>query len=144
MPSTTPDFSTVTAGGSPVGAGGGAAAVPVFDSAGVADRRLERRCGGISPPLARSGLGQVFSKFAAGISPASGTGGAAGGCAGSPDGGSRSRSLRRLEENRRFRFGLGGGEGSGGASGRPRGSSCQGGGATGDAVEGSTWPVGGA
>ena len=61
MPSTTPDFSTVTAGCSSFRAGG---AVGLAEGRGC-PRRL-RRCGGTSPGLGRSGFGQASSNDAGG------------------------------------------------------------------------------
>src|SRR6185437_2145087 len=142
MPSTTPDLSTVTAGrssGRPGGAAGRSAAAPAFGSDGAG--RLLRRCGGTSTDLGaslglpRSPLGQASSKLAAGASPAF-AGGTAGGCvralpiAGSEAAAAGWRSLRTVEVNRRFRFGLWGG---GGAAPAGAGS-----GDTKGAAEGST------
>src|ERR1043166_6790511 len=120
MPSTTPDFSTVTCGeSSRTGAAGG--------TSGGAALRLVRR--------ARSDLGQASSKVG-GIGAAGSTGGAstAGGLgrrsADSRSGASgslareaaRSRSLREVDVNSRLRRGFGAasaGGGGGGTSPRP-------------------------
>ena len=69
MPSTTPDFSTVTAGCSVFGA-----AAPLASLKVVGDRGA-RRCGGTSPGLCRSGFGQASSNDAGGGSAGSGGGG---------------------------------------------------------------------
>src|SRR5882672_4829817 len=137
MPSTTPDFSTVTAGCSAF-----RAAAPLASKVeGVSG---PRRCGGTSPGFGRSAFGQASSNDAGGGSAGSG-GGAAGGfgrrSADKRSGGNgslvracaRSRSLRDVEENSRLRFGLvSAGAASGGASlrgeAREAASSCQGGG----------------
>src|SRR5882724_13107996 len=121
MPSTTPDFSTVTAGCS---AGRGTAPL-----ASKVEGRGVRRCGETSTDFARSALGQASSNDAGGGSAGSGDGGTAGGLgrrsADKRSGGNgslvracaRSRSLRDVEENSRLRFGLASaGAASGGAS----------------------------
>src|SRR5882762_11515558 len=103
MPSTTPDFSTVTA------------AAPLASK--VEGVRGTRRCGGTSPGFGRSAFGQASSNDAGGGSAGSG-GGAAGGLgrrsADKRSGGNgslvracaRSRSFRDVVENSRLRFGL--------------------------------------
>src|SRR5260221_3212989 len=100
MPSTTPDFSTVTAG---------CAGAPLASKVGGV--RGPRRCGGTSPGFGRSAFGQASSNDAGGGSAGSGDGGAAGGLgrrsADKRSGGNgslvrawaRSRSLRDVEEN---------------------------------------------
>ena len=103
MPSTTPDFSTVTVGvgsagaegGAAGGAGGGcrSAATLTVDSAGAS--RLARRCGGTSGDRARSGFGQASSKLAGGTSPASAALGATGGGARRSPGGRLAGACRR-------------------------------------------------
>ena len=128
MPSTTPDFSTVTAGVSSVRAGG---AVGRADSRGCPRRRRGARRGATSPGRRRSVFGQASSNDAGGGSAGSG-GGTAGGLgrrsADSRSGGNgslvracaRSRSFRDVEENSRLRFGLTAGAASAGAALRRR------------------------
>src|SRR3984893_7088027 len=122
MPSTTPDLSTVTAGGSSLPAAGGSragAAAPALASVNVDGPRPPRR-GGESTARARSDLGQASSKLAGGTSPDSAAGGGAAGTGadGSPVRASaRSRSFRDDEENNRLRRGLRAGAGSGAAAG---------------------------
>src|SRR3954454_14016064 len=102
MPSTTPDFNTVTAGCS-AGALPGSVKVEGERSGGL------RRGGGTSPGFARSGFGQASSKDGGG---ASGTGGGAADGLGRTSADSRSgvsgslvrdcarsRSLRDVDEN---------------------------------------------
>src|SRR5437773_11107839 len=110
MPSTTPDFSTVTAGCSVFRAAASLASLEVEGERGDA-----RRCGGTSPGFARSAFGQASSNDAGGGSAGSGDGGTAGGLgrrsADRRSGGNgslvracaRSRSLRDVEENSRLR-----------------------------------------
>src|SRR6478609_3026269 len=157
MPSTTPDFSTVTGGGSSVrGTDGGRSAPDApSGSVNVVGALGLRRCGGNSPGLDRSVFGQASSKE--GGSPGSSGGGAAGGL-GRRSGDSRSggigslvrvcvrsRSLRDDDENSRLRLGLAGaaasaGVAAGGVSARGRAASYHGGGDV-DGAAGSALPV---
>src|SRR4051794_18125634 len=146
MPSTTPDFSTVTGGGSSVrGTDGGRSAPEApSGSVNVVDALGLRRCGGNSPGLDRSVFGQASSKEG-GSTGSSGCGAAGGlgrrsGDSRSGGNGSlvrvcaRSRSFRDDEENSRLRFGLAGAAASagdaaaGGVSPRGRAPSYHGGG----------------
>src|SRR3954454_13078447 len=147
MPSTTPDFSTVTCGACSLSA----ALLPA--SLKVDGVRALRR-GSASPGLPRSAFGQASSKLVGGIAPGSSTGAAAdglgrksadkrAGASGSlARAAARSRSLREDDVNSRLRFGFAGdvasaGDGAGGASAESR-SSTQGGAALGSgAVTGS-------
>src|SRR4051794_32745542 len=145
MPSTTPDFSTVTCGACSLSA----ALLPA--SLKVDGVRALRR-GSASPGLPRSAFGQASSKLVGGIAPGSSTGAAADGLgrksADKRSGASgslaraaaRSRSLREDDVNSRLRFGFAGGVASAGAGGAPAQSrsSTQGGAALGSgAVTGS-------
>src|SRR5665647_259250 len=157
MPSTTPDLSTVTGGGSSLGAAGGwrsAAAAPPFASLKVDGARPPRGRGGKSAARARSGFGQASSKVAGGGSLGSTAGGAAAGAGpgaamdGSvPRAWARSRSFRDDEENNRLRRGLTAGAASTGSAAagtslrtrsRDAVSSCHGGN---DGAAGSAWPA---
>src|SRR5690348_16988575 len=121
MPSTTPDFSTVTAGCS-AGAPPGSVKVEGERNGGL------RRSGGASPGFVRSVFGQASSNDGGGASGTGGGGGAADGLgrtsADSRSGVSgslvrdcaRSRSLRDVEENSRLRFGLAAGAASAGSA----------------------------
>src|ERR1700746_4215636 len=104
MPSTTPDLSTVTAGG--FSARGGAGVRSTGEGAGSEGAaRPARRGGGTSLARARSAFGQASSKLPGGTSPASGMGGGLrpSGAAASA---ARARYLRMLDQNMRFRFGF--------------------------------------
>src|SRR5829696_739826 len=118
MPSTTPDFSTVTSGRSSGCAG------PPLASASVGGMRLLRRCAAISAGLARSGFGQASSNDGGGGSAGSSSGPIGDmerrscddrfGGSGSPERDwARSRSFRDVEENSKLRFGF---EADGGGS----------------------------
>ena len=139
MPSTTPDFSTVTAGVSSVRAGAPLVSLIVEGVRGGGGARR----GATSPSRGRSVFGQASSNDAGGGSAGSG-GGTAGGLgrksADSRSGGNgslvracaRSRSFRDVEENSRLRFGFTAGAASAGAASggdaREAPSSCHGGG----------------
>src|ERR1700675_2576952 len=125
MPSTTPDFRTVTCGCSsfrPV------SPFSLKVEGAVGGVRGLRRCGGTSPGFGRSDFGQAASNEAGGFSFASGGGGGAAGGFGRSSGDrisggngslvrvwARSRSFRDDEENSRLRFGLTAGAASAGS-----------------------------